>query len=156
MRVDNPQLWSPQTPNLYDVSFTVRVGDRKVARLHAAQRHPLDQGLQRPAASSTASPSTSAASACTRTPRPRASRSTTRAASSCVNEAKALGATMMRTHYPLHPYTHELADRLGMLIWSEIPVYAVKTAVPQGAGRAPAGGQGARAATSRPTRTTRR
>ena len=36
---------------------------------------------------------------------------------------------MLRTHYPLHPYTHELADRLGMLIWSEIPVYSVKTAV---------------------------
>ena len=28
------------------------------------------------------------------------------------NEAKALGATVLRTHYPLHPYTHELADRL--------------------------------------------
>ncbi len=33
----------------------------------------------------------------------------------------------MRTHYPMHPYVHELADRQGMLIWSEIPVYAVKT-----------------------------
>ena len=44
-----------------------------------------------------------------------------------VNEAKALGATVLRTHYPMHPYTHELADRLGLLIWSEVPVYAVKT-----------------------------
>ena len=34
---------------------------------------------------------------------------------------------MLRTHYPMHPYIHELADRLGLLIWSEIPVYAVKT-----------------------------
>ena len=40
---------------------------------------------------------------------------------------------MLRTHYPLHPYTHELADRLGLLIWSEIPVYRVKTRGPQGA-----------------------
>ena len=46
-----------------------------------------------------------------------------------VNEAKALGATVLRTHYPLHPYTHELADRLGLLIWSEIPVYSVSTEV---------------------------
>jgi beta-glucuronidase len=46
-----------------------------------------------------------------------------------VAEARAVGATMLRTHYPLHPYVHELADRLGLLIWSEIPVYAVKTHV---------------------------
>ena len=44
-----------------------------------------------------------------------------------VDETKAVGATVLRTHYPLHPYTHELADREGLLIWSEIPVYAVKT-----------------------------
>ena len=44
-----------------------------------------------------------------------------------VDEARAVGATVLRTHYPMHPYVHELADRLGLLIWSEIPVYAVKT-----------------------------
>jgi beta-glucuronidase len=44
-----------------------------------------------------------------------------------VKEAKAVGATVLRTHYPLHPYMHEVADREGLLIWSEIPVYAVKT-----------------------------
>ena len=40
----------------------------------------------------------------------------------------------MRTHYPMHPYLHELADREGMLIWSEIPVYALKTRRPRRAG----------------------
>ena len=30
-----------------------------------------------------------------------------------VTDAKELGATVLRTHYPLHPYTHELADREG-------------------------------------------
>jgi hypothetical protein len=34
---------------------------------------------------------------------------------------------MLRSHYPLHPYFHELADRLGFLVWSEIPMYALKT-----------------------------
>lgn len=42
-------------------------------------------------------------------------------------EAKELGATMMRSHYPLHPYTMEQADAKGMMIWSEIPVYSVRT-----------------------------
>ena len=34
-----------------------------------------------------------------------------------------LGATITRSHYPLHPYTLELADRYGILVWSEIPVF---------------------------------
>ena len=40
---------------------------------------------------------------------------------------RALGATLIRAHYPLHPYTLERADRLGMLVWSEVPVYQVDT-----------------------------
>ena len=46
-----------------------------------------------------------------------------------VDRAKELGATMLRTHYPMHPYIHELADREGLLIWSEIPVYAHKSSL---------------------------
>jgi beta-glucuronidase len=42
-----------------------------------------------------------------------------------VAETRALGGTMMRTHYPPHPYLEELADRAGILLWSEIPVYSV-------------------------------
>ena len=38
-----------------------------------------------------------------------------------------MGATLMRTHYPLHPYTQELADKEGVLIWSEVPVYTLST-----------------------------
>ncbi len=37
-----------------------------------------------------------------------------------------LGATIVRAHYPLSPYFEEQADRLGILLWSEIPVYALK------------------------------
>jgi beta-glucuronidase len=42
-----------------------------------------------------------------------------------VRLAKRLGATVLRTHYPFTPYMHELADRNGLMIWSEIPVYQV-------------------------------
>jgi beta-glucuronidase len=31
------------------------------------------------------------------------------------------GATLVRSHYPLHPEFQELADRKGLLLWSEIP-----------------------------------
>src|SRR5262249_7756593 len=36
-----------------------------------------------------------------------------------------LGATVIRSHYPLPPEIEEMADRLGILIWSEVPVYQV-------------------------------
>jgi beta-glucuronidase len=34
-----------------------------------------------------------------------------------------VGATVIRAHYPLNPETEELADRDGILLWSEIPAY---------------------------------
>ena len=37
-----------------------------------------------------------------------------------------LGAHMTRSHYPLHPYFLELADRNGILVWSEIPVFRMQ------------------------------
>jgi beta-glucuronidase len=37
-----------------------------------------------------------------------------------------LGATMTRSHYPLHPLTLELADRRGIVVWAEIPVYQMQ------------------------------
>jgi beta-glucuronidase len=37
--------------------------------------------------------------------------------------ARTVGATMIRAHYPLSPLIEELADRQGVLLWNEIPVY---------------------------------
>ena len=36
-----------------------------------------------------------------------------------------LGSTVIRSHYPLPPEIQEMADRMGILIWSEVPVYQV-------------------------------
>jgi len=36
-----------------------------------------------------------------------------------------LGATVIRAHYPVGPLMEELADRDGILIWSEVPVWGV-------------------------------
>jgi hypothetical protein len=41
--------------------------------------------------------------------------------------AREEGATLFRSHYPLHPYYYERLDELGMLAWVEVPVYSVKT-----------------------------
>ena len=40
-----------------------------------------------------------------------------------VGWVRSLGATIIRAHYPLNPLIEELADRDGLLLWSEIPVY---------------------------------
>ena len=40
---------------------------------------------------------------------------------------RALGATVTRAHYPVSPYALELADRYGILVWSEIPVYRMES-----------------------------
>jgi beta-glucuronidase len=39
--------------------------------------------------------------------------------------ARELGATVIRSHYPVGPLMEELADREGILIWSEVPVWGV-------------------------------
>jgi beta-glucuronidase len=125
LRVANPELWSPDDPNLYDVSITARGGGGSAGwTLHSGIRSitvrggqlhlnhqptnfrggfmheddPVDAGAVSPA-------------------RMRL----------FIRLAKQLGATVLRTHYPLSPYLHELADREGIMIWSEVPVFQMYT-----------------------------
>ena len=51
-----------------------------------------------------------------------------------VNRLKNLGATITRSHYPLHPAFIEALDRAGIMYWVDAPVYQV----PTGSGRAAA------------------
>jgi beta-glucuronidase len=126
IRVSDPRLWSPSSPYLYDARFTVRAGGRRVIgySLKSGIRsvkvaggkltlngHALNVrgvGLHED------------------DPRTGFAIDSARRAQIAA-QVKELGATVMRAHYPLHPELHELADRLGLLVWSEIPVYAVKT-----------------------------
>jgi beta-glucuronidase len=39
--------------------------------------------------------------------------------------ARQVGATIIRTHYPVGPLMEELADRDGILIWSEVPAFGI-------------------------------
>jgi beta-glucuronidase len=124
----NPRLWSPATPNLYTVKLAMHVGKRRVGT------YTLKSGVRSIKVSSDGLLYLNGQRASIRgvgyheDVKERGFAINNADREWLVGEAKALGATMMRTHYPPHPYTHELADRLGMLIWSEIPVYANKTA----------------------------
>jgi beta-glucuronidase len=137
LRVPDPRLWQPDRPYLYDASllstststrrgknkikarqlqsYTRRVGIRQVrvspdGRLLVNGR-PLDVrgvGLQEDS-------------------RQRGFAIDNRVRDQQLAWVRELGATLIRAHYPLHPHTLERADELGLLVWSEIPVYQVDT-----------------------------
>jgi len=125
VRIAKPKLWSPASPNLYDVELAARVGGTRVAsyQLRSGIRsvkvvggklflngQPLNLrgvGLHED--------DPKLGFAINNQIRDRE-----------LSEVKDLGATVIRSHYPLHPYTQERADQLGILLWSEIPVYAVR------------------------------
>ena len=44
-----------------------------------------------------------------------------------VGWVRELGGRVIRAHYPLNPQIEEAADRDGILLWSEIPVYQVNS-----------------------------
>jgi beta-galactosidase/beta-glucuronidase len=126
LKIRRPRLWSPLHPNLYRVRFVVRANGAAVQgySLHTGIRslkvvhgqlylngravHMRGVGLHED------DPVSGFAISSARRQQ-------------IVAQARELGATVLRTHYPLHPEIHELADRLGLMIWSEIPVYALKT-----------------------------
>jgi beta-glucuronidase len=125
-RVPRPRVWSPSSPRLYNVNLRASAGGRTVStyRLRTGIRSiRVSNGRlllngQRTNFRGVGLHEDSKAQgfAVDNAFRER-----------LVAETKAVGATLMRTHYPMHPYTHELADREGLMIWSEIPVYAIKT-----------------------------
>ena len=126
VRMGEPRLWSPSHPTLYPVSLTarsaggrqsyfLRTGIRSIRvskdgrlLLNGHQLHFRGVGMHED--------SQSLGFAVNNQIR-----------AGYVRAAKELGATLIRSHYPLHPQLQELADREGVLLWSEIPVYAIKT-----------------------------
>jgi beta-glucuronidase len=126
-KVPRPRLWSPATPNLYNARFEAKVGGRTVGsyRLRTGIRSIRRTGDGRLVLNGKQlnfrgvgyhEDNRGQGFAVDNAFRQR-----------LVTETKALGATLMRTHYPPHPYLHEEADRQGVMIWSEVPVYAIKT-----------------------------
>lgn len=124
IRVRNPRLWSPERPALYRGNlrvrttsgrtvqrYRVRTGIRslRISRLGRIQLNGRDVNL-RGASMHEDSPTRGAALT------PAQMREN-------IGYLRQLDATITRSHYPFHPYTLELADRHGILVWSEIPVF---------------------------------
>jgi len=123
VRIRDPSLWSPDHPTLYTTKlylfdrgqevqrYTVHTGirDLRVDRLGRIELNYREVNL-RGASVHEDDPIVGAA----------ITRATMR---TNIGYLRKLGATVTRSHYPLHPYFLELADRSGIMVWSEIPVY---------------------------------
>ena len=125
--VAQPHLWTPSDPFLYDAAIQAKVGSKTLAgyKTHSGIRSlavrngrlylnglPADlRGgfihLDDPAVGGAVTPEMQ---------------------QRYIERLKSVGGTVLRTHYPFTPVMHELADRMGVMIWSEIPVYQVPSA----------------------------
>jgi beta-glucuronidase len=130
IRISAPHLWTPTTPFLYPVTFSAAAG--RGGRLTTAARYVLHTGLRslsvrggrlllnglpvnlRGVALHDDLPGEGAA--LTETDRVQT-----------IRQVKDVGATFVRSHYPLSPAFLELADQAGILVWSEVPVYRMNT-----------------------------
>jgi beta-glucuronidase len=124
--VKNPKTWSPTSPYLYNTSLTVSDGKKTLQTYHVetgirsikvvnghlmlngkplnfrgfgTHEDSLDKGFAIDDAQREQQ----------------------------IQWAREEGATLFRSHYPLHPYYYERLDELGMLAWTEVPIYSVKT-----------------------------
>jgi len=125
--IDKPRLWAPRDPELYKLSVTAATrrkergtyratfGVRRIAtrpggvitlngkrvNLRGASIHEDDRRE-----GGAVSPATRRM---------------------FLNRLKNLGATITRSHYPLHPAFIEALDRAGIMYWVQAPVYQVPT-----------------------------
>jgi beta-galactosidase/beta-glucuronidase len=124
--ISSPRLWSPEDPHLYDVELTVsldgqvvqhytlKTGIRSIVRDEQGRMLLNGRHLKLRGASLH-------------------EEDATRGAALLPDDIRAnfallrdLGANMTRSHYPMHPLALELADRYGIVVWSEVPVYQMR------------------------------
>ena len=124
VRIRNPRLWEPGHPNLYTMRlllidqrgrtvqrYKVHTGIRslRVNRLGRIELNGREVDLR--------------GAAIHEDSLTRGAALTTGQMKQTFQSLRDLGATVTRAHYPLSPYELELADRYGIMVWSEIPVY---------------------------------
>ena len=127
--IHHPRLWEPGAPNLYQVTAQAFVGSHAAAGWSAQigvrsirvnkQGRVLLNGLPiklRGASFHEEDVTVGAAL----TPQMR---------SQIWQELVGLGANFTRAHYPLHPWFLEQADRDGILVWDEIPMYQTPNSI---------------------------
>lgn len=131
VRVAQPALWSPASPHLYDVTLDAAAGPAGgAATLTDVAQYALQSGIRSVTVSNgqlylnfqplhvrgvgLVEDSPTDGSALDQAQQ-----------AALIMRAKSLGATMIRSQYPLSQYEEQLADQLGIMLWSEIPAYQI-------------------------------
>jgi len=125
VRIRKPRLWSPDRPSLYNAPLTASSGGRTL------QRYTLKTGIRSIKVVGghlflNGRPLNFRGVALQEDNRVKGFAIDNRDREQQLSWVRQLGATMIRSHYPLHPYIQERADELGIMQWSEVPVYSVK------------------------------
>jgi hypothetical protein len=118
LSIPAPALWSPASPSLYTARLTVTGGQVRTQQFGIRTIANVGGHIElngAPVALHGASlHEDSAAHGAALTPGDRAT---------LVDELTSIGATMTRSHYPLHPALLEALDRLGIVVWEQVPVW---------------------------------
>lgn len=126
LRIRHPRLWSLDHPNLYRATlalsgtdrtalggYSLSSGIRRIKVVHGRltlNGHPLSlRGLQFQESNAITGGALDPAQR-----------------EQMMSWVRQLGGHIIRAHYPLHPEFQELADRYGVLVWSEAPVYQTR------------------------------
>ena len=130
VRIAKPVLWSPSSPHLYDVTIDAAAGSSGAAALHDVAHYFLESGIRAVTVSAgrlylNYQPLDVRGVGLIEDSQTQGSALTAAQQLALMERAKALGATMIRSQYPLSAYEEQLADELGIMLWSEIPAYQV-------------------------------
>ncbi|MGH2851933.1 MAG: glycoside hydrolase family 2 protein [Solirubrobacteraceae bacterium] len=130
LRIAKPVLWSPSSPHLYDVTIDAAAGSSGAAALHDVAHYFLESGIRAVTVSGgrlylNYQPLDVRGVGLIEDSQTQGSALTAAQQLALMERAKALGATMIRSQYPLSAYEEQLADELGIMLWSEIPAYQV-------------------------------
>ena len=124
-----PELWSPEDPKLYQVSLELAGGADRVSdtvgfrEIRTEGREILLNGK----------PVFLRGVSCHEDSIENGKALTDEEREKIIRDAKELGCNFMRlAHYPHHENMAKLADRLGLMLWEEVPVYwAIRFARPK-------------------------
>lgn len=128
--VPKPRIWSPKDPQLYDaaVEATLLDGDREGERVarYRARTGIRSVKVVRGRLQLNFRGVDLRGSGVHEMDLPRGSALTDEGQDQLLNQVRELGGLVLRGHYPFHPRILEEADRQGLLVWTEIPVYQVR------------------------------
>lgn len=125
--IKRPRLWAPRSPELYNASVTavtnrerrgtyrLSFGVRKIETMPGGIIELNGRRLNLRGASVHEDDAQEGGALSQRT------------RTQLINRLKNLGATITRSHYPLHPAFIEALDRAGIMYWVDAPVYQVPT-----------------------------